>query len=90
MDVDEWKFKKYLEQYTPERQLEINGDSNYKVVYKYVPCSIDKNLSEKERPKINRDRVYSLVKVKKYCIIMDKLGESLFNINELFLNKLSL
>ena len=53
-------------------------------------CDIDKQLSEKERPKQNRDRVYCLTKVKKYCIIMDKLGESLFNINELFLNKLSL
>lgn len=88
--MEEWKFKKYLEHYAPERQLEISGDSGYKIVKKYVHCDIDKNLSEKERPKLNRDRVYGLVSVKKYCIVMDKLGESLFNINELFLNKLSL
>ena len=39
---------------------------------------------------MKKDRVYEKKNVMKYCIVMDKLGESLFNINELFLNKLSL
>ena len=70
--------------------MELPDNPRIKVVPKLQHCDIDRQLSDHERPRRSKDRVYEKVSVKKYCIVMDKLGESLFNLNELFLNKLSL